>query len=321
MRSQVLKAHDSRLRLFQCAWLEYKADDAVTEEGMHGPIAMLCTRVLTIRQLETYHGDGDRVYHGTDGPLQITQGPFSALAADDLLSAISMRGFNVTKHLQDTSGELGWEYAARTVTRDGKRADPASAYVHPLLKDGKHPNLHILCESQVVRILFTNGHRAVGVEYILNPDFGFSRSPSTPPILTITARKQVILAAGSFGSPLILQRSGVGDRDVLSKAGVNCTLDLSGVGANYQDHQLIPQAYKTNLPEDQTLDALWAQRISAEEAGKKGIMGWNGCDIHGKFRPSDDEVRALGPDMEEAWRRDFADKPGKPMIFHAILNG
>jgi alcohol oxidase len=48
---------------------------------------------------------------------------------------------------------------------DGKRQDAASTYVHPLLNDGKHPGLHVLCESKVNKVLFDDEKRAVGVEY------------------------------------------------------------------------------------------------------------------------------------------------------------
>ena len=51
---------------------------------------------------------------------------------------------------------------------------------------------------------------------------------------TVKARKLVILSAGAFGSPAILERSGIGKRDVLDKAGVDVLAELDGVGENYQ---------------------------------------------------------------------------------------
>jgi len=55
-------------------------------------------------------------------------------------------------------------------------------------------------------------------------------------ITTINANQEVVLAAGAFGSPVLLQRSGVGPKALLESAGIKVKLDLPGVGNNLQDH-------------------------------------------------------------------------------------
>lgn len=55
---------------------------------------------------------------------------------------------------------------------------------------------------------------------------------------TFKARKQIIISGGTLSSPLILQRSGIGDPEKLKKAGVKPLVDLPGVGLNFQDHYL-----------------------------------------------------------------------------------
>ena len=55
---------------------------------------------------------------------------------------------------------------------------------------------------------------------------------------TFRARKQIIVSGGTLSSPLILQRSGIGDPKKLKKAGVQPIVDLPGVGLNFQDHYL-----------------------------------------------------------------------------------
>lgn len=90
----------------------------------------------------------------------------------------------------------------RFISPEGKRQDTAHVYLHPRLSDGKHPNLHVLVETQVVRVIF-EGKRAVSVEIQANPKFqndGQRRE--------IKASKMVILSAGALGTPLILERSG-----------------------------------------------------------------------------------------------------------------
>jgi len=61
-------------------------------------------------------------------------------------------------------------------------------------------------------------------------------------------RSEVILSAGSIGSPTLLQRSGIGPADVLSKAGVNVVVDAPGVGENLQDHLEVYFQYECTQP-------------------------------------------------------------------------
>lgn len=77
-------------------------------------------------------------------------------------------------------------------------------------------------------------HRAVGVECVPNSQFHplvQSRS------LNVYAKKWVVVSGGSLGSPLILERSGIGAASVLRKNGVEQVVDLPGVGERYQGTQ------------------------------------------------------------------------------------
>ncbi|KAF2998793.1 hypothetical protein E8E13_000420 [Curvularia kusanoi] len=91
------------------------------------------------------------------------------------------------------------------------------------------PNYHILAKHQVTRVIYGNGlaHGPPVVE---------ARSLAGDERINITARAEVIIAAGAFNSPAILQRSGIGSRTVLNAAGVPVLHELPGVGANLQDH-------------------------------------------------------------------------------------
>ena len=75
------------------------------------------------------------------------------------------------------------------------------------------------------------GARAAGVEFRWNKRFLPDADGETH---TVRARRLVVLSAGSFGSPGILERSGIGAVDVLSKNGVEQVVDLPGVGEGYQ---------------------------------------------------------------------------------------
>ena len=103
---------------------------------------------------------------------------------------------------------------------------------------GSRPKYHLLSNSAVRRIIF-NGKRAVAVEYI---------SRSTNKVSTVSARKEVILAAGAVHSPQILQLSGIGPKRLLGDLGIDTLVDLPGVGENFQDHPTVYSSFNCRLP-------------------------------------------------------------------------
>lgn len=121
--------------------------------------------------------------------------------------------------------------ALRYVGPDGKRQDVAHAYIHPKLQSGNFPNLHVLLETDVERVLFDDNKKAVGVVFRPNPDFQPGTEQAS--LRTVKARKQVVLSAGALGTPLVLERSGVGSPEVLAGAGVPLVAPVPGVGENY----------------------------------------------------------------------------------------
>ncbi len=140
----------------------------------------------------------------------------------------------------DAAGEIGLEYrpdvnnlppgAGDSIgwcqqTRGGRRrASAARTYLRPA---SKRPNLQVITGALARRVLF-DGTRAVGVE--------FSRSGAGDAVERADAACEVILAGGAIGSPHLLQLSGVGDPETLSKAGISIHHELPGVGRNFQDH-------------------------------------------------------------------------------------
>lgn len=109
------------------------------------------------------------------------------------------------------------------------RSYSRSGYLDPLPDNG---NYDVLPNAFVTRLLFNTSSpsdnlAATGVEYSL--DGGNT-------VVNVSVNKEVILSAGSIGSPTILQHSGVGPKDVLSKASVDLVSELPGVGEHLQDH-------------------------------------------------------------------------------------
>ncbi len=105
--------------------------------------------------------------------------------------------------------------------RNGVRWSAAMAYLRPALKTGK---VELIQRALARRVLF-DGKRATGVE--------ISRGGA---VETVRARREVILAAGAFGSPHLLLLSGIGPAGQLYEHGIKALADRPGVGENLQDH-------------------------------------------------------------------------------------
>jgi choline dehydrogenase len=119
--------------------------------------------------------------------------------------------------------------------RRGVRWSATKAFLRPVLN---RPNLEVMTDAQVARIVLERRDGALsasGVELLDGRQAGATR---------ITARREVILSAGSIGSPQILQLSGVGPADLLRRSGVAVEHDLPGVGENLHDHLQVRTVYK-----------------------------------------------------------------------------
>lgn len=127
----------------------------------------------------------------------------------------------------DPAGGQSWgAYIATSAINSANwtRSHSRAAYIDPL---PPRDNLQILAKATVTKILFDDNLTATGVQFA---------STKGGPVTTISVKKEVLLAAGSIGSPNILMQSGVGPKDVLTAAGVDVKLDLPGVGNHLQDH-------------------------------------------------------------------------------------
>jgi choline dehydrogenase len=121
-----------------------------------------------------------------------------------------------------------------SLTKDGRRCSTAVAYLNPILD---RPNLTIWTGAHVSRLAI-EGTRVVGVE--------FTRGGERR---TVRCDREVITSAGAFDSPKLLMISGLGPADELRRKGINCRVDLPGVGQNLQDHLLMPVIFRCKRPQ------------------------------------------------------------------------
>ena len=157
-------------------------------------------------------------YHGNSGPLNVAE-----LRHDNPFTRFFVEA--ATKHHpanDDFNGKNQEGVGLYQVTqKGGQRCSAAVAYLNPVKERG---NLTVFTETIVDKVEF-DGLKAVGVRCI-KKDKTFS----------IKASKEVLLCGGAYGSPSILMRSGIGNKEYLRTKDIDCLIDLPGVGENLQDH-------------------------------------------------------------------------------------
>jgi choline dehydrogenase-like flavoprotein len=204
--------------------------------------------VLPLFRRHEDHFAGASPHHGQGGELHVDKprvrwellDSFRAGAAE--LGVPQIDDFN-------TGDNEGSSYFQVTQT-NGTRHSAARAFLKPAMK---RPNLDLRLNVLVEQVLLEN-HRATGVRIRHNGQES-----------TLKARREVILSAGAVQSPALLERSGLGDGEVLGGLGIPVRQHLPGVGANLQDHlQLRPMFKVRNV---RTLNADYQSLL------KRAFMG------------------------------------------------
>ena len=172
-------------------------------------------------------------YRGDDGPLAVNAGnEMRNPLYRAFIKAGVQAGYPAT---EDYNGYRQEGFGAMQMTvKDGVRWSCANAYLRPAMG---RPNLKVVTKALTERVLI-EGRRAVGVTYLAGG--------VTP--MFVHARREVILSAGSIGSPHLLQLSGIGPGAVLRGAGIDIVHDLPGVGENLQDHLEVYFQYNCKQP-------------------------------------------------------------------------
>jgi Choline dehydrogenase and related flavoproteins len=191
--------------------------DEWEEQGAEGWNYQNCLPYF--KKAETWVFGGD-TYRGDSGPLGTNNGNnMKNPLYQAFIDAGEQAGYPVTKdyngHQQEGFGPM------HMTVKNGVRSSTANAYLRPVMD---RANLTVMTGALVHRVLL-NGKQAVGVRY--------ERGGK---VADVKANSEVVLSAGSIGSPHILQLSGIGNREVLEKAGIEVNHELPGVGANLQDH-------------------------------------------------------------------------------------
>ncbi|GLB40801.1 putative aryl-alcohol oxidase [Lyophyllum shimeji] len=121
----------------------------------------------------------------------------------------------------------------------GVRSSSATSYLGPQFIERR--NLHVLLHAQVARLLRAGSSR--GKHEFKTVEF---TEGVGGPRRTVKARKEIILSAGSIGSPHILLNSGIGDNAELSRVGIKTLVHLPSVGKNLSDHPFVVNQWVVN---------------------------------------------------------------------------
>ncbi|KAI1326782.1 GMC oxidoreductase [Xylariaceae sp. FL0255] len=277
-----------------------------------------------MNKAETYLGPNNGGLHGRDGPIHISGSRFrSSRLEDDFINAANAAGWSEVQDLQTldgtSAGNVGIQRAMRYVDLQGRRQDTAHQYLFPRIEDGDHPNLHVLLQSKVARVVFA-GQRAVGVEYQSNQGLSEDEHDASR---IVKARKMVVVSCGALGSPLVLERSGIGDPGILRAAGIPVVANVPDVGKHYQDHHMMTYCYKSSLEPEQTVDAIASGRANLQDLIRRDepILGWNSVDAYCKLRPRVADVPGLGLAFEKKWREEYQNRPDRPLMLVSLAGG
>ncbi|WP_226553961.1 GMC family oxidoreductase [Celeribacter naphthalenivorans] len=227
-------------------------------------------------------GRGADEFHGTGGPLKVSDHQETYALSDAIIAAGQQAGYPANRDFNGATQD-GMGYY-QTTTYRGKRWSTARAYLKPARR---RPNLRTITKAHATRILMTDG-RASGVEY---------QTPTGRRMAT--ARREVVVSSGVFGSAQLLMLSGIGPADHLRDHGIDVEQDRAQVGANLHDHFYVQLMFRASQPV--TMNDLAASKVKQAIQGlhyvlrRRGLLSTNGINAGGFVRT---DPRMARPDMQ-----------------------
>ncbi len=248
------------------------------------------------KRVEDHHAGGDDL-HGAGGEWKVTRQRLTW----DILHAVQ-RGaeeFGILPTDDFNGGTNEGSGFFEVNQKGGWRWNTAKAFLTPVKN---RPNLKVVTEAHVAGVTL-EGQRATGVTYECG---GIDHR--------VSARAEVILAAGAINSPKLLEMSGIGQSDRLSSLGIEPLHDLPGVGENLQDHLQIRTVF--GVSGTRTLNELanspWGKaRMALEYAWRRSGPLSMAPSQFGMFTRSDPAMET--PDLEYHVQPLSTDKLGDPL--------
>ena len=180
------------------------------------------------KRSEDYQHGADE-FHGVGGEMRVEEKRVTWEILDAWRDAAEECG--IPKIAEFNRGDNFGNAYFQMNQRGGRRWSGTKGYLRPVID---RTNLTVRTNAQVQRIVVEShdtGQRATAIELVGTGE-------------VLSARREVILAAGSIGSPQILQLSGIGPRGLLQERGIEVVHELPGVGENLHDHLQIRTIFK-----------------------------------------------------------------------------
>jgi len=175
---------------------------------------------------------GKGKYHSDNGPIMVANKKIKLKMLDEFINAAEEKGIPKTNDF-NTGDNFGVGFYQFTTSHSHfglkLRYSAAKGYLNPV-KSRK--NLKIITNAHVQKIIFEN-RKAKSIQYEYETK-----------TIEVKTNKEIILSAGSIGSPHVLQVSGIGDSNKLKNLNINVVNELKGVGKNLQDHLMFRPVYK-----------------------------------------------------------------------------
>jgi choline dehydrogenase len=187
--------------------------------------------VLPLFRRSEDHVDGASEWHGAGGPLPVERITNPHPTSMAFVEAAVGLGFRSTNDFN--GGQMIGVGYNQTTSRAGRRASAWRSFVGPVLG---HPDLTVTTSALVHRVMMRTG-RAIGVEYSIDGT-----------LFQALADAEVIVSAGTIGSPKLLLLSGIGPAAHIRQHGLAVVADLPGVGENLHDHLLVSNVYESSRP-------------------------------------------------------------------------
>ncbi|MEO3997748.1 GMC family oxidoreductase N-terminal domain-containing protein [Mesorhizobium sp. CAU 1732] len=168
---------------------------------------------------------GEGELHSENGPLKIRDQPHPRPISTAFIEACAETQVRRNADFNGVNQEGAGFYQVTQFwdgPLKGQRCSAAAAYIHPVM--ASRGNLTVITGAHACGITF-DGKRATGVRYRQGRNE-----------VAVSARREVILSSGAFGSPHLLMLSGIGPAAELRQHGLDVRHDLPGVGQNLQDH-------------------------------------------------------------------------------------
>ena len=229
------------------------------------------------RRAENFEPDSvSSKYHGKGGPQNVSEIRQKFALSDAYIQAAEDAGFTKNDDFNGESQEgVGYYHLTQ---KGGRRNSTAVAY---LKEAKKRKNLTVITNAFTTKILF-HKKRAVGVQYI-NKD---------GKEVTVSAEREIILCGGAFNTPMLLEQSGIGQKSVLEKYGIEQVIELPGVGENLQEHltvQVVQNIKGAPTLSDEAKPLSLVKHLADYALRRKGLMTFPASDVGAFLKGEGDE--------------------------------